>query len=303
MAKCFVCPSDGAIIEPPNSRAHHVCCPRCIEYHVTFSAEPDLAEIPDEVKPIVSRWIHDQCRNGTIPKITSREIDFLRSLKSLPFEERANRVLLEMARETKIFGVPIRLFALPEVWAVAESFKLAELQFILRYLEERKYVRFLNDGNGHSHLTGNGFREIDRLRETRGESILGFVAMWFDSQMDVIWRDGLKPAIEAAGYEPIRLDETEHNNKICDEIIAKIRRARFVVADCTGQSRGVYYEAGFATGLGVPVLFTFREGDEDGLHFDVRQFNTVRWTDAADLKSKLTTRICATIGDGPRRAG
>jgi hypothetical protein len=131
---------------------------------VTFSAKPDLAEIPDEVKPSVSRWIHDQCRNGTIPKITSREIDFLRSLKPLPFEERANRVLLEMARETKIFGVPIRLFALPEVWAAAESFKLAELQFILRYLEERKYVRFLKDGNGNSYLTGDGFREIDRLR-------------------------------------------------------------------------------------------------------------------------------------------
>ena len=127
--------------------------------------------------------------------------------------------------------------------------------------------------------------------------------MWFDPQMDAIWREGLKPAIEEAGYEPVRLDETEHNNKICDEIIAKIRRARFVVADFTGQSSGVYYEAGFAAGLGIPVIFTCRrrDDDRDDLHFDVRQFNTIDYADVADLRSELTTRISATIGDGPRR--
>jgi nucleoside 2-deoxyribosyltransferase len=119
--------------------------------------------------------------------------------------------------------------------------------------------------------------------------------MWFDPQMDAIWREGLKPAIEEAGYEPVRLDETEHNNKICDEIIAKIRRVRFVVADFTGQSRGVYYEAGFATGLRISVIFTCRQqgDDRDG-------FNTIDWTDAADLRSKLRARISATIGDGPQ---
>ena len=36
-------------------------------------------------------------------------------------------------------------------------------------------------------------------------------------------------------------------------------------------------------------------------HFDVRQFSTIDYTDAADLGSKLTARISATIGDGPRR--
>jgi hypothetical protein len=150
-------------------------------------------------------------------------------------------------------------------------------------------------------LTGDGFKEVDRLREARGESIQGFVAMWFDPQMDVIWKEGLMAAVEEAGYYPIRLDETEHNNKICDEIIAKIRRARFVVADFTGQSRGVYYEAGFAAGLGIPVIFACRESEDEKLHFDVRQFNTIRWTDAADLKRQLSTRISATIGDGPCR--
>ena len=33
--------------------------------------------------------------------------------------------------------------------------------------------------------------------------------------------------------------------------MAEIRRSRFVVADYTGQVNGVYFEAGFALGLGL----------------------------------------------------
>ena len=218
MAKCFVCLSQEATIDPPVTSTRHVHCPQCIEYRVTFSAARDLAEIANPVKPRVSRWIHDQCRSGAIPTIMVRDIEFLCSLKPLPFEERANRVLLHFAEQTTIYGVPISLFKDPEFWAIAETFKGADGEFILRYLRDRKYVQFPNAGNGDASLTGDGFREVDRLKENRGELSQGFVAMWFDPQMDAIWREGLKPAIEDAGFEPIRLDETEHNNKICDEI-------------------------------------------------------------------------------------
>jgi nucleoside 2-deoxyribosyltransferase len=302
MGKCFVCPSNDAVIENQNTMTHDVRCPRCGKYRLTFSAADSLVELDDEVKPRVSRWIHDQCALGTIPRIAIREIEFLRSLKALPFENRANRVLLYIDKRAKSSGARVRLFSDPEFFAIAESFQSGEVQFILKYLRDRKYVQY-DEANGEASLTGDGYIEVDRRKEAKGDSIQGFVAMWFAPEMDAIWREGLKPAIEEAGYEPIRLDETEHNNKICDEIIAKIRRARFVVADFTGQSRGVYYEAGFAAALGLPVIFTYRQqgDDRDALHFDVRQFNTIDYTDAANLRSKLTARISATIGDGPRR--
>jgi hypothetical protein len=149
-------------------------------------------------------------------------------------------VLLYIDKRAKSSGARVRLFSDPEFFAIAESFQSGEVQFILKYLRDRKYVQY-DEANGEASLTGDGYIEVDRLKEAKGDSIQEFVAMWFAPEMDAIWREGLKPAIEEAGYEPIRLDETEHNNKICDEIIAKIRRARFVVADFTGQSRGVYY--------------------------------------------------------------
>lgn len=70
--------------------------------------------------------------------------------------------------------------------------------------------------------------------------------MWFDQSLLEAWLNGFSAGIHDAGYVPTRIDNKEHANKICDEIIVEIRRSRFVVADFTGQRNGVYYEAGFA---------------------------------------------------------
>jgi hypothetical protein len=81
--------------------------------------------------------------------------------------------------------------------------------------------------------------------------------------------------------------------------MASIRGSRFVVADFTGSRGGVYYEAGFAHGLDLPVIFMCREGDE--LHFDIRQYNCIFWkADALEnAQARLRNRILATLGQGP----
>jgi nucleoside 2-deoxyribosyltransferase len=97
----------------------------------------------------------------------------------------------------------------------------------------------------------------------------------------------------------LRIDQKEHANKICDEIIAEIRRSRFVVADYTGHRGGVYYEAGFATGRGLHVILTCRKNDMDKLHFDIRQYNCIDWQSPEQLAQRLQVRIEALLGDGP----
>ncbi len=124
--------------------------------------------------------------------------------------------------------------------------------------------------------------------------------------MDEAFDQGIKPAIEGTGYKPLRIDQKEHVNKIDDEIIAELRRSRFVVADFThgedGARGGVYYEAGFAHGLERPVFFTCRKDKMKTLHFDTNHFNHIVWTDPADLREKLKNRILAVIGEGPENA-
>ena len=125
--------------------------------------------------------------------------------------------------------------------------------------------------------------------------------MWFDDSMHDSYVNGFKPGVREAGYDPIRVDSVEHVGKIDDEIIAQIKRSRFVVADFTEQRGGVYFEAGFAFGLDLPVIWICQEDDFGELHFDIRQFNCIVWTDPGDLAARLQRRIEAVIGVGPRK--
>src|SRR5690606_9953583 len=91
-----------------------------------------------------------------------------------------------------------------------------------------------------------GYTRLAELDGTSTASQQAFVAMWFDDSMKDAYEKGIAPAIRDAGYEPLRIDQKDHNNKIDDEIIAEIRRSRFVIADFTqgdsGARGGVYYE-------------------------------------------------------------
>jgi hypothetical protein len=129
--------------------------------------------------------------------------------------------------------------------------------------------------------TPRAWSEVERLLTTQTDSNQAFVAMWFNDSVEEAFTKGIAPAIAHSGYRPLRIDQKEHNNKIDDEIIAEIRRSRFVIADFTcapGSPRGgVYYEAGFARGLGMPVIWTCKNESMSDLHFDTRQYAHIVW--------------------------
>ena len=78
--------------------------------------------------------------------------------------------------------------------------------------------------------------------------------------------------------------------------MTEIKNSRFVVADATDQRPGVYFEAGYAMGLGLPVLWSVREDDLQNVHFDARQYNYIIWRAAEDLEQQLYNRVSAVIG-------
>ena len=123
--------------------------------------------------------------------------------------------------------------------------------------------------------------------------------MWFDDSMNDAWLSGFEPGIQAAGFRPRRIDDKDYVGGISDEIMAEIRRSRFVVADYTGQRNGVYFEAGFAAGLGLTVIPTCRDDEVERLHFDIKHLNTLAWKTPAELAEGLNRRIRAVVGAGP----
>ncbi len=72
------------------------------------------------------------------------------------------------------------------------------------------------------------------------------------------------------------------------------------MADFTEHKAGVYYEAGFAQGLSLPVVWSCRRNHIAELHFDVRQYDCIDWDSPEELARRLRYRIEATIGRGPR---
>ena len=127
--------------------------------------------------------------------------------------------------------------------------------------------------------------------------------MAFAPQYDTAWLAIIKPGIIAAGYRPFRVDLKEHADKVDDIIMAEIRRSKFLVADFSGQRGGVYFEAGFAHGLGRPVIWMCHDEEKDKLHFDTRQYNHILYTDHADAQKKLRNRIVALLGEGTYKTG
>ena len=178
-----------------------------------------------------------------------------------------------------------------------------EAEFLLDYLRSQSWIAYKY--MGECALTVEGYARLAEIETQRTESSRAFVAMWFDKSLEEAWKHGIEAGVKDAGYDAIRIDRREHINKIDDEIIAEIRRARFLVADFThghgGPRGGVYYEAGFAHGLNIPVIFSCRDDVIDDIHFDTRQYNHIVWRDVQELREMLTKRICAVIGDGPHR--
>lgn len=122
-----------------------------------------------------------------------------------------------------------------------------------------------------------------------------FVAIWFDDSMRDPYELGFAKGIKDAGCEPVRIDQKQSNKGISDEIMAEIRRAQFTVADFTGQRQNVYFEAGFARGLGREVIWCCRKDHANKLHFDIGHLGHILWSDHAELRMKLANSIRANI--------
>ena len=146
-------------------------------------------------------------------------------------------------------------------------------------------------------LSIKGFQRVHDLKKEGRDSRQAFVAMSFVDELETAWRKGIKPALEATGWKPLFLKVSQHNEKIDDLIVAEIRRSGLLIADFTGHRQNVYFEAGFAMGQGIPVIWTISSKDwsEKKAHFDTRQYNYIVWDSPQDLHEKLQFRIMATL--------
>lgn len=280
-------------------------------YFISGTAEAILAGINEPAKARLTTWLVDQRHLGVeCPEITSTIIDQIKRWRSLSVHERAGRLLGYLQTRMPAIGDTTKIPPAGRDLAIlahSESVKMSEAIYLLDFLEKSNWIEEAKprspDNTREYTITPGGYSHLAELEAKVIDSAQAFVAMWFDSSLDDAYNHGIAQGIADAGYKQLRIDQKDHNNKIDDEIIAEIRRSKFLVADFTqgdtGARGGVYYEAGFAHGLNIPVIFTCREDAVGKVHFDTRQYNHILWTTPDELCTRLSQRIVATIGDGP----
>ena len=246
----------------------------------------------------VSGFVREQNAAGITPVLTRELVRAVERSPMPSLRDRSTRLIAAIVRKigydtrsTYGFGDDHLLLA------VSYSASPDELDLLLQILDGEDLVSY--KGGSNVRLTPAGCLAAEELAHPRSASVQGFVAMWFDSSMNDAYTLGFDRGIRQAGYRPLRIDNKEHAGPISDAILAEIRRSRFVVADYTGANNGVYFEAGFAMGLGIPVIATCRADALDKLHFDIRHINTLKWDNPQHLAAGLAKRVSAVLGDGP----
>lgn len=166
----------------------------------------------------------------------------------------------------------------------------------VRLIDSREAVA----GGLFLRLKMTGWDRYSELLRGRVESKRVLMAMQFDDvELDRVVDACFTPAVRRAGFELSPLNRNQPAGIIDDQMRVAIRTSRFILADLTHANRGAYWEAGFAEGLGRPVIYTCREDvwKKERSHFDTNHLTTIVWTteELSRAGERLTETIRATL--------
>jgi hypothetical protein len=118
-----------------------------------------------------------------------------------------------------------------------------------------------------------------------------FIAMAMDPQDpqldDVL--DAIKDGAMRSNVVAERIDERATNEPITRRMLKAIEEAEYVVVDLTNPRPNVYYEAGYAQGMGKTPVYVARQGVE--IPFDVQDYPVILYPNMRELKNSLAERL------------
>ena len=155
-------------------------------------------------------------------------------------------------------------------------------------------------GNAKATLSFRGWTYYEDLAKGSVAYRKAFMAMKFgDPMVEKLLSNVLKPAAKLAGFDLFKLDDVPKAGLIDDRLRVEIQSSDFLVADLTHDNLGAYWEAGYAEGLGKPVIYTCERTkfEETKTHFDTNHHLTIVWDAAAPeiTASALKATIRATL--------
>lgn len=295
---CPICELKGqSIALSDHEQDLKVECHRCGQFELSRTVAHMIKQ--RGVGPRLCPWIRDKAESGSdIPVITRESLDqVLDRLPKYRVPEKHALILRALEQRTTFPSEKIALSPshdFPLAWSKDEG----EFWFHLGSLAKRGLIDQVMVQPPTFTITVAGWEYLEAHARPRVISDQAFIAMSFSAELKPAWEQGIRVGLQRAGFRPYRTDAEPHIDRIDAKIITEIKNSKFLVADVTQQRPGVYFEAGYAIGLGLPVFWCVRHDDLENVHFDTRQYSHIVWRTEADLAEQLYYNVAAIIGRG-----
>lgn len=127
-----------------------------------------------------------------------------------------------------------------------------------------------------------------------------FIVMQFSSPFNEIYTDVIRKACDDFGMQPTRADEMYGPGIIIKDISEQILSSQVIIADVTPPNQNVYFEVGYAYGVGKPIILLAEKGTQ--LPFDLSAFRTLFYENSiagkASFDEGIRRHLNALIGKG-----
>jgi len=296
---CPICNEMYAESAPPTGRRTHYRCIRCGEFILTAAAASTLEDLLKERptgRTLLSYTIR-KMQGDEPPTLDNQIIKTVLENPRLPsLKEQQNNLVLYLGNQ-RCPGELVEEES-GELIAVVGSINYSGLNFIIDHLKQSDLLTTAKNSSEQRimSLTMKGWERYDEIQRGNIDSKKAFMAMPFNNPtLDEVYKH-FKLAITQTGFDLLRIDERPKAGLIDDRLRVEITTSRFLIAELTDENHGVYWEAGFAEGLGRPVIYTCEKTyfEKVKTHFDTNHHLTVIWEenkiDEALEKLKATVR-------------
>ena len=269
MPNCIVCNTPNAQRQQGSGDFARYDCSRCGSFALAGTAEGTLPDKLNEApirRSLMSHTLRRMQRPGDahLRIIASNDLPTFWRQDRLPTPQQQADNLILWVGDTQLT---------PFEWAEATSSLIAATiglplspsgdsqgwGWLHSQLETKGLYRIMDRGGGKNglQLTMPGWEKYDALKKSNVVSRTAFMAMKFGEPMlEKVVADCFRPAVARAGFELRLLTDHQPAGLIDNQLKAAILSARFLIADLSHGSHGAYWEAGFADGLGLPVIYT-----------------------------------------------
>jgi len=303
------CPVCNSVLRDAKSHGdrHFFECLRCGPYSLSGTVNADIQWYLSrgaDVSAKVSFALYRMTRREQWAMLTSDLMENIIRNTELPRPlEQLDNLILWLGEKQPNMGTAVPISG--DAIAAAGATNSISVGFLTSQAVEASLVSGIVERNidGEYHipaiqLTLKGWERFEELLHGRASGRNAFIAMQFgDADFDKIVEEYFKPAVKATGFDLKRLDDGQPAGLIDDRLRVEIRKSRFLIADLTHQNRGAYWEAGYAEGLGKPVIYTCRKdvfgNKAEGTHFDTNHHLTVVWE--AERLPEALEKLKATI--------